>query len=58
MIMKKYFGKNKKIKFVNFFNFLLILKNVWYAFEAPRKLREYSLEFDKNDNKLKIFEPK
>ena len=28
MIMKKNFGKNKKIKFVNFFNFLLIFKNV------------------------------
>ena len=28
MIMKKFFGKNKKIKFVNFFNFLMIFKNV------------------------------
>ena len=28
MIMKKNFGKNKKIKFVNFFDFLLIFKNV------------------------------
>ena len=37
-----------------FFSFLLIFKNVEYAFEAPRKLREYSLECDKNDNKLKI----
>ena len=46
MIMKKMFGKNKKNKFVNFFSFLLIFKNVQYAFEAPRKLREYSLECD------------
>ena len=28
MIMKKNFGTNKKIKFVNFFNFLMIFKNV------------------------------
>ena len=28
MIMKKFFGKDKKIKFVIFFNFLLIFKNV------------------------------
>ena len=27
MIMKKYFGKNKKIKVVNFINFVLIFKN-------------------------------
>ena len=51
MIMKKSFGKNKKIKFVNSFSFLLIFKNVYYAFAAPRKHREYSLECDKNDNK-------
>ena len=50
-MMKKNFGKHKKIKFVNFFNFLLIFKNAQYAFEAPRKIRDYSLECDENDKK-------